>query len=166
MYIYILRRKKDIFYVGTTRNYERRFIEHYSVYEEFEMDIIDEFDSKFPYKLENLYITMFRLKGHNLLNSVKLQVSKKQQEELTAFLLSERIFKKILNYIPEKLPKTHKNKAYVVSDEILKKVKRNDCSNIFTIYALKYTEIYYALKGKKCQKEVFLAINKYYNENN
>jgi len=41
MYIYILKRKEQVFYVGTTKNYQRRFIEHYATYGDFTMDIIE-----------------------------------------------------------------------------------------------------------------------------
>lgn len=167
MYIYILKRQEQVFYVGTTKDYKKRFLQHYSTYGDFTMDIIDSYDKKDGLKLEKLYIIKYRLKGFKLLNSVKMQVNKKQQEELTEFLLTKREFNQILNYRPQQtLPNTNNKHPYVISEEIQKMVQRNHCSNIFTIYSLNYREIYYALKGKSCKKDVFLAINDYYSKIN
>lgn len=167
MYIYILKRKEQVFYVGTTKNYKRRFIEHYATYGDFTMDIIDYYDKSEGLKLEKLYIVKYRLKGFKLLNSVKIPVNKKQQEELTNFLLNKREFNQILDYKPQQtLPNIKQKHPFVISEEIQKKVQRNHCANIFTIYSLNYREIYYALKGKICKKDVFLAINDFYSKIN
>jgi hypothetical protein len=166
MYIYILRRKKKVFYVGTTKDYEARYIQHHHVFGDFSMDIIDSYNPEQTIKLERLYIIKYRLEGFKLLNRTKLQVSKKQQKELNDFLLNPRFFDKIIDFKPSKMPKKHANDGFIIPEKIQRKVARNDCSNIFTRYSIKYSQIYPALKGKKCNKEVFFAIINYYSKNN
>lgn len=162
MYIYILRKKENIFYVGRTINIQSRYRSHLLTFgNDISMDIIYEFDIKCEKKVERFFIIKHLLDGHKLINKGNYTLTKYEKNDFNLFFINKRKFKKIVNYNEKNKLKTIKKHTHQIPSEILSLSEYGDISRIYSRYNVNISDLKIALASGRCSKRLFVIV-KYY----